>query len=118
AIMFQGGSLARCHVSGAQLFRPNQMKYGTFKPVCKTVPAEASISRKANHNRWSSKPACTIIDLLTNPLKSGKAEMERPPIKVNTNVHGIRCHSPPSSVNLLRPVMKSTVPQPMKRSPL
>ena len=66
----------------------------------------------------SSKPAATIMDLLTNPLKSGKAEMDSPPIRVKTNVHGIFFQSPPSSVNLLSPVMCSTAPQPMKSRPL
>ena len=35
------------------------------------------------------------MDLLTNPLKSGKAEMESPPTKVNTNAQGIFLYSPP-----------------------
>ena len=58
------------------------------------------------------------MDLLTKPLKSGNAEMDRPPIKVKTKVHGIFFHSPPSSVNLLSPVMWSTEPQPMNSRPL
>lgn len=44
--MFLGGSQARFQVSSEQLFLPNQMKYGTFSPVCKKVPAEARVSRK------------------------------------------------------------------------
>ncbi len=88
-LMFQGGSAARSQVSGWQWFFPNQMKYGTFKPVCRKVPTEASISRKPTQSRCSSKPAATIIDLLTKPLNSGNAEIDRPPIKVKTKVHGI-----------------------------
>jgi hypothetical protein len=81
--------LARSQVSGEQLFFPNQMKYGTLRPVCRNVPAEASISRKPAQYRWLSKPAATIMDLLTKPLNSGNAEIESPPISVKTNVHGI-----------------------------
>ena len=58
------------------------------------------------------------MDLLTKPLKSGKAEMERPPISVNTNVHGIFLHRPPNPVNRLSPVMCRTAPQPMNSKPL
>ncbi len=86
--------------------------------MCRNVPAEASSSRKPTQCLCSSKPALTIMDLLTNPLKSGKAEMDRPPMSVKTNVHGIFFHSPPSSVNLLSPVMCSTAPQPMNSRPL
>ncbi|OQB96791.1 MAG: hypothetical protein BWX86_00573 [Verrucomicrobia bacterium ADurb.Bin122] len=89
AFMFQPGSAARSQVCLEQLFLPNQMKYGTFRPVCRNVPAEASMSRKPTQSLWSSKPACTIMDLLTKPLKNGNAEMERPPISVKRNVHGI-----------------------------
>src|SRR5512137_3204046 len=89
AFMFHGGSAARSQVSCLGLFFPNQMKYGTLRPVWRNVPAEASSSRKPTHSLCSSKPALTIIDLLIKPLKSGKAEMDRPPISVNTNVHGI-----------------------------
>src|ERR1041384_3667954 len=94
--MFQGGSAARFQTSGFGWFFPNQMKYGTFSPVCRKVPADASSSRKPTHNLCSSNPADTIIDLLTKPLKSGKAEIERPPIRVKTNVQGIFFHKPPS----------------------
>ena len=76
------------------------------------------MSRKPTQSLCSSKPALTIMDLLTKPLKSGKAEIDRPPMSVKTNVHGIFFQSPPSSVNLLSPVMCSTAPQPMKSRPL
>ena len=46
------------------------------------------------------------------------AEIDKPPMSVKTNVHGIFFHSPPSSVNLLWPVMCNTAPQPMNRRPL
>ena len=36
------------------------------------------------------------MDLLTNPLNRGKAEMDRPPIKVNTKAHGILRQRPPN----------------------
>src|ERR1039457_1516631 len=111
--MFQGGSAARSHVSCLGLFFPNQMKYGTLSPVWRNVPAEASSRRNPTQYLCSSKPALTIMDLLTNPLKSGKAEMDNPPMSVKTNVHGIFFQSPPNSVNLLWPVMCNTAPQPM-----
>src|ERR1044071_6499254 len=117
-LMFIGGSVARFQTSGLGWFFPNQMKYGTLSPVCRKVPAEASNSRKPTQSLCSSKPAETIIDLLTNPLKSGKAEMDRPPIKVKTKVQGIFFYNPPSSVNLLSPVMCRTEPQPIKSRPL
>src|SRR6266852_7606364 len=84
-----GGSAARFQTSGLGWFFPNQMKYGTLSPVCRKVPADASSSRKPTHNLCSSNPAATIIDLLTNPLNSGKAEIESPPMSVNTKVQGI-----------------------------
>ena len=34
-------------------------------------------------------PAWMIIDLLTNPLNSGKAEIDKPPMSVKAKVHGI-----------------------------
>src|SRR5689334_11313622 len=89
ACMFQGGSCARAQVCGLQLFLPNQMKYGTFSPVWRKVPTEASMSRNPVQSCCFSKPAATIIDLLTNPLNSGKAEMDNPPIRVKTKVQGI-----------------------------
>src|SRR3990172_5732421 len=89
AFMFHGASFARSHVAGLQWFFPNQMKYGTFRPVCRNVPAEASRSRYPTQSLCSSKPAATIIDLLTKPLNSGNAEIERPPIRVKTNAQGI-----------------------------
>src|SRR5215472_15334365 len=105
AFMFHGGSAARSHTSGLGRFLPNQMKYGTLRPVWRKVPTEASVSRKPTQSFFSSKPAATIIDLLTKPLKSGKAEIDRPPMSVKTKVQGIFFQSPPSSVNLLSPVM-------------
>ena len=54
------------------------MKYGTLSPVWRNVPAEASRRRKPTHSLCSSNPAWTIIDLLTKPLKSGKAEIDKP----------------------------------------
>src|SRR5437764_206600 len=94
--MLIGGSVARSQTSALGLFFPNQMKYGTFSPVCRKVPAEASNKRKPTQSLCCSNPAWTIIDLLTNPLKSGKAEIDKPPIKVKTNVHGIFLQRPPS----------------------
>src|SRR5215471_5510019 len=113
SIMLTGGSAARCHVSRFGRFFPNQMKYGTFNPVCRNVPADASINKNPIHSLCSSNPAETIMDLLTNPLNNGNAEIESPPTNVNTNVHGIFFQRPPNSVNLLSPVMNSTEPQPM-----
>src|SRR5438045_4112427 len=104
-VIFTGGSAARFQTSGFGWFLPNHMKYGTFSPVCRNVPAEASSSRNPTRYLCSSNPAVTIIDLLTNPLNNGKAEIESPPINVNTKVQGIFFQSPPSSVNLLSPVM-------------
>src|SRR5689334_4110048 len=104
-IIFAGGSAARSHTSVRGRFLPNHMKYGTFSPVWRNVPAEASSSRNPTQYLCSSNPAATIMDLLTKPLNKGNAEIDRPPIRVNTNVHGIFRHNPPSSVNLLSPVM-------------
>ena len=87
--IFHGGSWAFSHVSSLQLFLPNQMKYGTFKPVCKNVPAEARVSKKPAQRICSWNPAATIIDLLTNPENRGKAEIDKPPIIVKINVLGI-----------------------------
>src|ERR1035437_5118843 len=89
AVMFQMGSLAFSQVWGLQLFLPKKMKYGTFRPVWRNVPAEASMRRKPTQSFPLSKPAETIIDLETKPLNSGKAEIERPPIRVSTKVTGI-----------------------------
>ena len=89
-----------------------------MSPVCRNVPDEASSRQNATTLRCPSKPAVTIMDLLTKPLKSGKAEMESPPISVKTNAQGIFLYSPPSSVNLLVPVIISTDPVPMNRRPL
>src|SRR6516164_10208785 len=88
-VMLTGGSAARFHTSGFGVFLPNQIKYGTFKPVWRNVPADARSSRNPTQYLCSSNPAATIMDLLTKPLNNGNAEMDRPPIKVKTKVHGI-----------------------------
>src|SRR5579862_9166605 len=117
-IMLAGGSAARFQTPALGWFLPNQIKYGTLSPVWRNVPADARSSRNPTQYLCSSKPAVTIIDLLTNPLKSGNAEIDKPPIKVKTKVQGIFFHNPPNSVNLLSPVMCNTAPQPMKSNPL
>ena len=55
-------------------------------------------------SRCASPTALTIIDLVTNPLRPGKAEMERAPMMQNTVVSGIDLCSPPSSEALMVPV--------------
>jgi len=46
-----------------------------------------------------------IMDLVTKPEKNGKAEIAKPPIKVKANAIGIFLYKPPSSENLLLPVI-------------
>ena len=57
--------------------------------MCRNVPAEANVSIRKTSGRWSSPAAETTIDLLTKPLKSGTAEMEKAPTMYRPSVIGI-----------------------------
>ena len=43
------------------------------------VPEDASVRSRVTAALWSCCAAATIMDLLTKPLKRGKAEMANPP---------------------------------------
>jgi len=57
---------------------------------------------------WAA--ALTIIDLLINPLKNGKADMDAEPTKQKRQVKGMVLYNPPKSVHLILPVICSTDP--------
>ena len=59
-----------------------------------------------------------IKDLVTNPEKSGKAEIDAAPIKQNIAVRGIVRQSPPSSDAFDVPVRNITAPTLMNKSAL
>ena len=59
-----------------------------------------------------------IIDLLTKPLKSGKAEIDAAPTMQNAAVHGMERYSPPSSLPFTVPARSSTAPIDMNSSAL
>ena len=48
--------------------------------------------------------ACMTIDLLTKPLKSGKAEIDAAPTMQKPQVQGMDLYSPPRSEPLILPV--------------
>ncbi len=73
--MFLGGSFAFRPWSS-----PKNMYQGSLSPVWRNVPADASVSTRKIPAWWASPAAETTIDLLTNPLKSGTAEMANAPI--------------------------------------
>ncbi len=76
ASIFVGGSFA----STTGSFLENQVRYGTFSPVCRKVPIDAHSS--INHTSGRCDPAAdsTIIVLLTKPLNNGTPDMENAPI--------------------------------------
>ena len=45
------------------------------------------------------------MDLVTNPLKPGKPEMDKDPIMQKTVVFGMERHSPPNSDALIVPTL-------------
>ncbi len=58
------------------------------------------------------------IDLLTNPLNSGNAEMEAAPTMHRIVVFGMVLYKPPSSEPLILPVTCSTAPIDISNRPL
>ena len=47
--------------------------------MCRKVPDEASVSIRVTAARLSPAAAAMTMDLLTKPLKKGKAEMAKAP---------------------------------------
>jgi hypothetical protein len=60
-----------------------------LQPVCRNVPAEASMSRNATPQLVVLEAGLDDHRLADEPLNSGKAEIESPPTSVKRNVHGI-----------------------------
>ncbi len=86
-------------------------------PAWWNTPAEAKRSIIQITVACCSATAVMISDLVTNPLKRGKAEIEAAPTQQKTVVHGIVFQRPPSSEPLTVPTRKRTAPIAMKRSP-
>ena len=97
--MLPGGSEALSPRSWAK-----NAKKGILIPACSRTPAEANSSTNQSQSCPSAMAAAITIDLLTNPQKSGTAEMEAAPTRHSTVVLGIFFHSPPRSVPQLLPV--------------
>jgi hypothetical protein len=57
------------------------MKYGTFKPVCRNVPAEASMSRNAGPQLVVLEAGLDDHRLADKTAEEGKAEIESPPTR-------------------------------------
>ena len=84
-----------------------------FDPGVVQTPAEAKSIRNQTRRRSPRAAASMTIDLLTNPLNSGKAEIEAAPTMQNAQVQGIDRYSPPTSVALIFPVRYRTAPMDM-----
>ncbi len=82
--MFRGGSLVRMPESSLK-----KVKKGTLMPAWWKTPAEANCRMSQTSASFSCPAALMIMDLLTKPLKSGKAEMEAAPIMQNRQVRGM-----------------------------
>ena len=93
-------------------------KYGILIPAWWKTPAEANRSTSQVSCSPSCAAALMIIDLVTKPLNSGKAEIDAAPTMQKPVVHGIDLYRPPSSLPLTVPVRSSTAPIDMKSSAL
>src|SRR5688500_2409621 len=99
AFMWTGGSGGR---------RPESLwkntNQGNLIPPCRNTPAEPAASSTHTAARPDWPAASEIIDLVTKPDVSGKAEMDSAPMMPQTVVNGIDWNRPPSSVHLDLPV--------------
>ena len=110
-------------LSGASLQRmpescPKKAKYGILIPECSITPAEATSRPIEIQINCPPATAESTIDLVTNPLNRGNAEIEAAPIRQKTVVYGIDRYNPPNSVALIVPARYSTAPIAMNSSDL
>ena len=63
--------------------------HGNLIPAWRKTPADAAANESHITNKCWSAAAWEIIDLVTNPLNRGKAEIDAPPMIQNPVVHGI-----------------------------
>ena len=63
-------------------------KKGILIPACSNTPAEAK-RRQPNQDVSLFEEAAMTMDLLTNPLNKGKAEMEAAPTRGKVAVRGM-----------------------------
>jgi len=82
--MLRGASLQRSPESCAK-----KAKNGILMPAWWNTPAEANNSTSQTHPYPSFNAALITIDLLTNPLNSGNAEIDAAPIMHKTVVTGM-----------------------------
>ena len=64
---------------------------------------------------WPRAAASMTIDLLTKPLKRGKAEIDAAPTMQHIQVNGMVLYNPPRAVPLIFPVRYMIAPMDMKR---
>ncbi len=67
---------------------------------------------------YDESSACIVSHSLTNPLSGGRPAMAMDPTRKNAAVHGILFASPPIRFMSALPVLATTDPAPMNRSPL
>ena len=103
--IFHGASLGRLPESWEK-----NAKKGILMPECSITPAEATSNTIQTQSMCSSAAAVMIIDLLMNPLRSGKPAIEPAPTIQKTVVHGIDLYNPPNSVALTVPTRNRTAP--------
>ncbi len=72
--------LAPSEVAGPGPCGPNQVAYGSFRPVLRNVPTDTIFNRitTAPSSLWYA--ASTIISLDTKPLSRGTLEIDAAPI--------------------------------------
>src|SRR3990167_5425083 len=87
-------------------------------PAWWNTPAEANSSTSQITTCPSSAAAAITIDLVTNALNNGNAEIDAAPTMQKPVVHGIDLYRPPSSLPLTVPARNRTAPIDMNNSAL
>src|SRR5262245_53621114 len=109
-------------VGGSWLRRPESFwkntNHGNLMPAWRNTPAEAAVSKVQTTTQCCWAAASEIMDLLTKPEVSGKAEIDSAPTMPQMVVTGMVLYRPPRSVHLRLPTMYSTDPADISSSAL